>query len=64
MDAQRNLLYRGAIDNYQYADSPTYAAYLEPAIAQFNAGEPITKPETASFGCAIQSVYYILPKAL
>ena len=40
------------------------SSYLEPAIDQFLRGEEIAKPETASFGCAIQSVYYILPRAL
>lgn len=64
MDAERRLLYRGAIDNYKYQDDPEYVGYLEPAIGQFLAGEAVGKAETASFGCAIQSVYYILPKAL
>jgi hypothetical protein len=56
-------LYRGAIDNYKYAGDPEYVPYLEPAIAQFLSGSAITRQETASFGCAIQSVYYNLPKA-
>jgi thiol-disulfide isomerase/thioredoxin len=63
MDANRALLYRGAIDNYKYAEDPEYVAYLEPAIGQFLSGSAITKQETASYGCAIQSVYYTLPKA-
>jgi peroxiredoxin len=64
MDSERTLFYRGAIDNYKYPDDPEYVAHLEPAIQQFLSGEPIARPETASFGCAIMSVYYILPKAL
>jgi thiol-disulfide isomerase/thioredoxin len=64
MDANRNLLYRGAIDNFKYAEDPEFVAYLEPAIDQFLKGEPIARTETASYGCAIQSVYYILPRAL
>lgn len=60
----RTLLYRGAVDNYKLPEDSDYQAYLEPAIAQFNAGEPITKNDIASFGCAIMSVYYILPKPL
>lgn len=64
MDRYRTLLYRGAIDNYKYPDDPEYIAHLEPAIGQLLKGEPIERPETASFGCAIQSIYYILPKAL
>jgi thiol-disulfide isomerase/thioredoxin len=64
MDPQRALLYRGAIDNFKYPEDPEFIAYLEPAIGQFLSGEPISKPETASYGCAIESVYYILPKML
>jgi peroxiredoxin len=64
LDEHGALLYRGAIDNYKYSDDPEYVPYLEPALEQFLRGEPIEKTETASFGCAIQSVYYILPKAL
>jgi thiol-disulfide isomerase/thioredoxin len=64
MDADRRLLYRGAIDNFKYPEDPEFVAYLEPAISQFLKGEPIARSETASYGCAIQSVYYILPRAL
>jgi peroxiredoxin len=63
MDTNRVLLYRGAIDNYKYAGDPEYIPYLEPAIDQFLSGKPVTRQETASYGCAIQSVYYNLPKA-
>ena len=58
------LLYRGAIDNFKYPQDPDYQAYLEPAIDAFLAGRPIERAETASFGCAVQSVYYVLPKPL
>jgi thiol-disulfide isomerase/thioredoxin len=64
IDPNRSLLYRGAIDNFKYPDDSDYLAYLEPALAAFLAGEPIARTETPSFGCAIQSVYYILPKPL
>ncbi|HWP86007.1 MAG TPA: redoxin family protein [Terriglobia bacterium] len=64
LDANRRLLYRGAIDNYRYPADPDYQAYLRPAIEAFLAGKPIERPETASFGCAVQSVYYQLPKPL
>jgi thiol-disulfide isomerase/thioredoxin len=63
MDANRALLYRGAIDNYKYSEDPEYIPYLEPAIDQFLNGGAVTRQETASYGCAIQSVYYTLPKA-
>ncbi len=64
IDSSRVLLYRGAIDNFKYPQDADYQAYLEPAIEAFLAGQPIPRKETASFGCAIQSVYYILPKPL
>jgi AhpC/TSA family len=64
LDAHRAMIYRGAIDNYKYSDDPEHLEYLEPAIDQFLRGVPLTRHETASFGCAIQSVYYVLPKAL
>ena len=64
MDAQRKLIYRGAIDNYKYPDDPEYVPYLEPAIEAHLKGQPLSRQETASYGCAIFSVYYILPKAL
>jgi hypothetical protein len=60
----RALLYRGAIDNFKMAGDPEYLAYLEPAIAAYVAGEPIPRTETASFGCAIETVYYRLPGQL
>jgi peroxiredoxin len=62
--ADRTLHYRGAIDNFRFPAEPEYLTYLEPAIRQFLAGEPVARAETASFGCDVRSVYYILPKAL
>lgn len=64
IDGDLVLRYRGAIDNFKYPGDSEYAAYLDPAIRQFLSGSPITRSETASFGCAIQSVYYNLPKVL
>jgi peroxiredoxin len=64
IDRDRKLLYRGAIDNFKFPEDSDYLAYLEPAIASFLAGQPIARTETASFGCAIQSIYYILPNPL
>ena len=64
LDADRTVLYRGAIDNYKFQNDAGYMAYLEPAIGEFLAGKPIRQTETASFGCAIQSLYYILPRPL
>jgi peroxiredoxin len=64
MDSSRMLLYRGAIDNFKYPADPEYVAHLETAISEFLAGKRIQRAETSSFGCAIQSVYYTLPKHL
>jgi peroxiredoxin len=64
VDTERRLLYRGAIDNFRYPEDSEFQAYLEPAIEAFLAGKPIERTEVASFGCAIESVYYILPKPL
>ena len=64
VDAGRVLHYRGAIDNYKYPDAPDYIGYLEPAISEFLSGQPISRADTPSFGCAIRSVYYTLPKSL
>ena len=58
------LRYRGAIDNFQFPADPDYVEYLEPAISDLRAGRPIAQPDTASFGCAIQSVYYQLQKII
>jgi hypothetical protein len=64
LDPTRKLLYRGAIDNFKYPQDPEYQGYLEPAIESYLSGRPIVRSETASFGCAIQTVYYELPKIL
>jgi peroxiredoxin len=64
IDSERRLLYRGAIDNFKFPADPEHQPYLEQAINAFVQGKPIEKAETASFGCAVQSVYYILPKPL
>ncbi len=62
VDTERRLLYRGAIDNFKYPADPEHRPYLEAAIDDFLAGRPVARPETASFGCAVESVYYGLPK--
>jgi peroxiredoxin len=64
ISADMVLRYRGALDNFQFPGDPDYAAYLEPAIEDLLSGRPIAKPETPSFGCAIQSVYYQLQKII
>ena len=64
IDPGRVLLYRGSIDNFKYPGDPEYVAHLESAISEFLAGQPVRRSETSSFGCAIQSVYYTLPRHL
>lgn len=64
LDRDRTLLYRGAIDNFKYPEDPAYLPYLENAIEEFLSGSPLSRTETASFGCAIKSVYYVLPRGL
>ena len=64
VDAESRLLYRGAIDNFKYPEDPEYEAYLEPAVESLLAGQPVARPETPSFGCAIMSVYYTIPRPL
>lgn len=58
VDGERRLVYRGAIDNFKYPRDPDYEPYLESAVAQLLAGEPIRRAETPSFGCPIESIYY------
>lgn|SRR5262249_47800541 len=64
INTDRRLLYRGAVDNFKHATDPEYVTYLEPAVRSFLKGERIAKAQTASFGCAIETVYYQLPKHL
>ena len=64
VDADSQLVYRGAIDNFKYPEDSEYEAYLEPAVESLLAGRPVARPDTPSFGCAISSVYYTIPKPL
>jgi hypothetical protein len=51
-------------DTHKIGEPLDDPGYLAPAIDQFVRDVPLTRHETASFGCAIQPVYYVLPKAL
>ncbi|HSL23726.1 MAG TPA: redoxin family protein [Vicinamibacterales bacterium] len=64
VDAESRLVYRGAIDNFKYPEDNEYEAYLEPAVVCLLAGRPIPRADTPSFGCAIASVYYTIPRPL
>jgi peroxiredoxin len=64
IDDGYRLQYRGAIDNYKYPRDSDHTGYLELAITELLSGKPVSRPEVASFGCAVESVYYNLPKFL
>lgn len=64
VDRAGTLVYRGAIDNFKYPEDNEYEPYLEPAIESLLAGRPVARPDTPSFGCAIASVYYTIPRPL
>ena len=64
VDAESRLVYRGAIDNFKYPDDPEYEPYLEPAVESLLAGRPVSRADTPSYGCAIKSVYYTIPRPL
>lgn len=59
---EMQVVYRGAIDNFTYPEDPGHAPYLETAIAEHLAGRPVSRAESPSFGCPIESVYYRIPK--
>jgi peroxiredoxin len=62
LDPQRRLIYRGAIDNFKYPQDPEFVPYLDPAIEAFLASQTPSRAETPSFGCPVESVYYMMPK--
>ena len=64
IDSNYLLQYRGAIDNYKYLGDADHTAYLELAITELLSGKTLSRTEVASFGCAVESVYYNLPKVL
>ena len=64
LDAERRVVYRGAIDNFRYPGDPEREAYLEDAVAAFLDGSEVPRAETPSFGCPVESVYYDLDKPL
>jgi peroxiredoxin len=64
IDANLQVIYRGAIDNFKYPQDPDYKPYLDAAIEALLGGRSPARPETATFGCPIESVYYTLPKPL
>lgn len=55
-------VYQGAIDNFTYPEDPRHAPYLEAALSEHLAGRPVSRAESPSFGCPVESVYYKMPK--
>ncbi len=55
---QLEVIYRGAIDNFTYPEDPAHAPYLETALDEHLAGRPVSRAESPSFGCPVESVYY------
>ena len=62
--ADREVIYRGAIDNFKYPRDPAYEPHLDRAIAAFLNGTRPERAETPTFGCPLESVHYNLPKPL
>ncbi len=56
------VVYRGAIDNFSYPEDPEHTPYLETAMGEYLTGQPVSRAESASFGCPVESVYYSLGK--
>ena len=54
IDSSGVLVYHGAIDNRPDAAAPGDVNYVQPALAQILAGEPVAKPTTKAYGCSIK----------
>jgi peroxiredoxin len=54
----------GALARLWFTQQTPRVFLLDAAIAEFLAGQPVSRKETASFGCAIRSVYYNIPVKL
>lgn len=57
VDAQGKLVYRGALDNTGSGDpqdSDNYMNYLEEALKDVRAGQPVRTPETKAWGCSVK----------
>lgn len=53
-DAERRLVYRGAVDDNTYKPEEVKQHYLRDAVAALLAGQPVPTPETRSVGCSIK----------
>jgi peroxiredoxin len=62
INSQRRLIYRGAIDNFKYPYDSEFVCYLDAAIEAFLTGRVPLRTDIPSFGCPIESIYYMMPK--
>ncbi len=62
LSPELQVVYRGAIDNFTYPEDPQHLPYLETALGEHLAGRPLSRAESPSFGCPVESVYYKMPK--
>lgn len=57
IDEDQTLVYQGAIDDNRSDDESTVEGatnYVRQAMAEMNAGQPISKPETLPYGCSVK----------
>jgi len=57
IDANQTLVYQGAIDSNRSAKVSTIPGatnYVSTALAELKAGEPVSKAETAPYGCSVK----------
>jgi hypothetical protein len=60
IDPSSNVIYDGAIDDRPTPDPPDVRGarnYVSEALTEAMAGEPVTKPFTRPYGCAIKYEY-------
>ena len=62
LSPEPEVIYQGAIDNFTYPEDPRHSPYLETALAEYLAGRPLSRAESPSFGCPVESVYYKMRK--
>jgi len=54
IDTEGTLVYHGAIDNDRGASAPGAVNYVEKAVGEVLAGEPVSTPTTNAYGCGIK----------
>ncbi|MEM9372016.1 MAG: redoxin domain-containing protein [Planctomycetota bacterium] len=54
IDTNGTLAYHGAIDNDRGASAAGDVNYIEKAVAEIIAGQPVTTPTTNAYGCSVK----------